>query len=186
MTVVVAVESPGGVLVGCDAFVGNADSRDVTVAPKWWRRAGLLIAYAGDILVPQVAACAPARFRRRVLESDADFVTRYARALREIHRERRVSFGQTDYLIAYRDGAYLVQSDATVVRSAHGYAAIGAGEDFALGSLATSEGRPPMARVTAALEAAERHATQVARPWRFAALSAPQDPSPPTAGLSCP
>lgn len=54
-----------------------------------------------------------------------------------------------------------------VSRSAWGYAAIGSGAPFALGSLASTEYHSPDERVRIALAAAVRHSVSCAEPLRF-------------------
>lgn len=178
MTVCIAIEHAGGVLVACDSFLGNFDERDVVAAPKWWRASGILIAYAGELRVPQLAAAAPKRLRHRRDESDAAYVGRYAEALRALHRARHVALSDTDYLLCYRGGAYVMQSDASLVRSGYGYAAIG--EAGVLRALAYSFLRepdlPPRERAAAVLDAEARHFTRCVPPWRFVDLPLPPAP----------
>lgn len=189
MTAIVAIEHGAGVLVACDSFLGNGAEADRIAEPKWWRASGILVAYAGDIKVPQLAAAAPKRLRHRAGEADAAFVQRYAEALRAIHRERHIALGHTDYLLAYRGRAYVAQGDASLVRSAFGYAAIGAGYRRALTALALSCAREPalapQERALAVLAAVAQHCPTVAPPWRWVDLpylqpapeAAPEDPA---------
>lgn len=172
MTACLAIEYDGGVLLACDSFLGTDDVRDETPSPKWWCAGPLVVGYAGGLTIPQAMARAPRAPRRRPGEPAEALVQRYAARLHAAHRAARVALDETDYVIAYAGVAWVVQPDASVARSARGYVAIGAGADYALGSLATTRGAPAR-RAKRALVAAARHCAQVAPPYR--AVEVPHD-----------
>ena len=62
---------------------------------------------------------------------------------------------------------YTAASNLGVYRSRRGYAAIGSGDQYALGALRATKDQPPRARVLAALRAAASHAPTVAGPFRI-------------------
>jgi hypothetical protein len=67
-------------------------------------------------------------------------------------------------LVGYRGALYCIDDDYSVGRSALGYEAIGCGDHFALGSLASTSGDPE-ARVQMALYSAALHSTSVCEPF---------------------
>ncbi len=162
MTCVVAVEDGDGVVVGCDAFMGTDIERDVGDRPKWWRVGRALVAFAGSFSVAQTAEGVRARPPPRRKPARAwvlSLAKRYRHACASVTRDE-------PFLLVAIDGeVWAIQPDWSVVRSAHGYAAIGAGAPVALGALAATVGVDAETRVRSALEASARHTTQVAPPF---------------------
>ena len=66
---------------------------------------------------------------------------------------------------------YTGASNLGMYRSRRGYAAIGSGDQYALGALHATKDMPPRARVLAALRAAAAHATTVVGPFRILRLT---------------
>ncbi|MER6892020.1 hypothetical protein [Streptomyces halstedii] len=79
------------------------------------------------------------------------------------------------FLVGVRGRLFCVESDFQVGEAVDGYAAVGCGDELALGALyATRRSRmAPARRLAVALEAAEQHSAGVRRP--FAYVSAPRD-----------
>lgn len=69
------------------------------------------------------------------------------------------------FLVGVRGSLFGIWGDFQVGSSRDGYLAIGCGEEYAIGSLHTSKGRPARARVKAALEAAAHHSGGVSSPF---------------------
>lgn len=69
------------------------------------------------------------------------------------------------FLVGYRGSIYLIDSDYQVAEPADAYAAIGCGQQVALGSLFTSGGEDPERRLLTALQAAERFSAGVRAPF---------------------
>jgi hypothetical protein len=82
-----------------------------------------------------------------------------------------------ELLVGVRARLFNVCSHMCVSESATSYDAIGSGAPQALGSLASTEGRPGPERVEVALRAAERHNGGVAAP--FTVLTSPARTGPP-------
>lgn len=162
MTCLVALERNGRVWVGSDSFFGTDDVRDVVDRPKWFRRSGVFIGYAGSFRAAQVVEnFATFRKRERGEAEAAYLVGTVASAFRKALNDARVR-STTQFLLAYRGKAYVLQEDYSVVRSSHGYVSIGAGAVFAHGALAVlSDGPDPREIVEKALGAAGRHSTKV-------------------------
>ena len=159
MTAVVAVEHPGGVMVGCDAFQGSEAWRDRGTKPKWFKLGPyLLVGYAGSLRPIQVARGALKAAPRKAGES-----------------------AETDeppsYIVAYDGVAYMVDEDYALIRSAHGVASIGAGEDIAYGAIAAARKlRPemdPREQVRFALALAAEHRNFVCEPFRTTDVKRP-------------
>lgn len=71
------------------------------------------------------------------------------------------------FLIGYKDKLYSIESDYQVGESFDNYMAVGSGEDFARGSLATTEGLglTPEERIHSALMAASKFSVGVSAPF---------------------
>lgn len=180
MTVIAAVEHPGGVLVGCDSCVAAGDALDTLDHPKWFRRrGGLLVAYAGSVRVAQAAELAPGWRGQREGEGDVDYLVNVvATAVRRaVNAAPGARNGEASYLLAYRGRVYEMAGNCVVIRSAFGYGAIGSGESCAKGALSALVGKvPPREALRAALAAAERHALGCKRPFRTVDLRWPPAP----------
>lgn len=82
----------------------------------------------------------------------------YARAV-----ETRESGGT--FLVGYAGQLFCIDSDYQVAKAADGFAAVGCGSSYALGSLYSTEGQEPRIRVAKALAAAERFSAGVRAPF---------------------
>lgn len=69
------------------------------------------------------------------------------------------------FLVAVAGELFAIDGDMQVGRHVDGYAAIGCGDNIALGSLHSTTGKPPRARVKAALTAAAHHSAGVTPPF---------------------
>ncbi|MFH9561225.1 hypothetical protein ACH4K7_33330 [Streptomyces globisporus] len=79
------------------------------------------------------------------------------------------------FLVGVEGRLFVVCDDYQVGEPADGYAAVGCGDDLALGALhATAHlGMTPRARLTAALAAAEHHSAGVTGPYSYASTPKP-------------
>lgn len=155
MTVLVAVESAEGVVLGCDSFLGTEDLRDLHTGPKWRRVGPLTIAHAGSVRHAQALARLRVDSRPRRREDVRDWIARAVVVpLVESGEWSRDKGADATLVIAYAGRAYEIAGDLAVHRSARGYTAAGAGHPYAYGSLHATQGRPAEERVRAALAAA--------------------------------
>jgi hypothetical protein len=79
------------------------------------------------------------------------------------------------FLVGVRGRLFEIESDYQVGESLDGYAAIGSGDDVALGALFATHhlGMSPEQRLTLALEAAQHHITSVRAPFLIECLEGP-------------
>ena len=181
MTCIVALEHAGAAWIGSDSFMGSADVRDQTDRPKFFARAGMAIGFAGSFRGAQLIEH---RVQFRPIKTGED-AQRYL--VVEVARKIRSSFsregaairtiGEADshdaeMLVCLQGQVWTIQDDYSVIRSAHGFAAIGAGQLFALGALAASSPKAaPRARLMAALRAAAKLSPQVSGPFHVAEVT---------------
>lgn len=74
------------------------------------------------------------------------------------------------FLVGYRGRLFTVESDFQVGELYEDYAAIGCGQDIALGSMYSTKGKPPDERIKTALEAAEEFSAGVRGPFNILKL----------------
>lgn len=97
-----------------------------------------------------------------------DFVSELRRTFDRCGWKRRSDDGEDKggtFLVGTQGQLFIVHSDFQVGVPTDDFAACGCGEEIALGSLYTSAGRDPEARVRTALEAAERFSAGVRGPF---------------------
>lgn len=181
MTVIIAAESPTGVVLGCDSYLGSHGTRLAISRAKWFVNGPCILAFAGSVRGAQVAEhwLKPFRAPKRNEPDESYLVTVVAASIRGAHEhvggeaEKLVEHNGAVFLVAFRGRVHLIQGDYSVARTRDGYAALGAGEDFALGALAATHGMPPRDRVRLALEAATRHCSHVSAPFHYTEQRAP-------------
>lgn len=74
-----------------------------------------------------------------------------------------------EFLLGYKGRLFKVQSDYSILESSNNYDACGCGEDFALGSLKTTEGLElsPINKIHKALQAASKFSVGVSAPFHI-------------------
>lgn len=179
MTCIVGLETADGVLLGADSWSDNGWSGERRADEKLFAAGPYVIGFTtsyrmGQLLRYRLALPAPVRVHEF---SDADLLafvaTEFVDAIRAIfkdggwgEREKEREKGGA-FLVALGGRLFGIEEDHQVMRSAHGYQAVGSGYQLALGSFATSEplGWEPAQRVGAALAAADRHCGGVNGPF---------------------
>ncbi len=161
------------VVMGGDSAMTNEEGDRTLRSPKVFERRGLLFGVSGEMRVGQLLQHVhevPVLANGHDLEQ---FVVRdLCGGLRTFLRDQAEELlpSQDDdelwqLLVGVRGRVFRICSHLSVMESATGYDAIGSATPQALGSLASTEGRPPRERVETALRAAERHHGGVAAPF---------------------
>lgn len=180
MTCIVGYEvRDGSVIFGADGFVGNDVSSSAESQPKFVKRGELVIAPGGSIRFAQVLFHGVTYPDPQPDEEDEAFIYRCVEEMRKALSAASYldSDGDAGYggeaLIGYRGGIYRLGPDFGFFRHARGFDALGAGEQFALGSLQSTLVFDPMEKVRRALDAAAALSSQVSKPFNFTELPAP-------------
>lgn len=80
-------------------------------------------------------------------------------------KNNEVEKGAT-FLVGYKSRLFRIESDYQVMETSHGYDAIGCGNEFAIGSLFTTQlFQEPEDRITWALKSSAQHSTGVSSPF---------------------
>lgn len=174
MTCIVAIKDGDKVLMGCDSIGSDGWRRESRTRPKLFMNGPLLIGYTTSFRMGQLLEL---NIEPPKLLPDEDpyvwmvkeFVPKVRTTLKEggfaAKKDEQESGGT--FLIALRGRIFSIHDDYQVGETVRGYAAVGSGEPFAMGSLFSTDGRPADERLRIALEAAHEMCATVAPPFHF-------------------
>ena len=177
VTCIVAIETPDGVWLGCDSQIGAWSNERLSV-PKFCEVApGVVVGVAGawrmaNILRHRWKPMPPApgvdldEWMFDSMEDIRRLLNEHG-ASKHDNSQQCTANGDSQSIVVVRGRAYSCGSCFSFFRPSTGYTAIGSGEPFALGSLATTRELEIDAesRVRLALESAERHNNGVLGPF---------------------
>ncbi len=182
MTAIAGVEHDGLVVIGGDS-AGVAGWRlQVRADEKVFRKGQMIFGFCGSFRLGQLLRHA-LTLPRRHQDDDVDqwLVVDFIDSVRQVlkdkgnaQKEKEQESADGSFLLGYEGRLYLVDSDYQVGRTVHGFAAVGCGDEIALGALhATAHTTmTPQQRVRAALEAAAEFSAGVRPP--FTILTQPE------------
>lgn len=173
MTCVVGVTDGTTVWIGADSAGVNGDSfaLQARADPKVFRRGALVMGFCGSFRAGQLLRLTlvpPAQLKD---EPDELYVcTRLTAAIRRCLREGGVEdekrLEDSTLLVGYHGRLFAIDlDDHQVAEQTHRFQAIGCAADIAHGSLYATRGGAPVARVLAALEAAQTFSAGVRAPF---------------------
>ena len=159
--------------MGGDSAMTSEDGDQTLRSPKVFLRQGLLFGFSGEARVGQLLQHVHDVPALVVGQDVEQFLVRdlcggMRTFLREQAEELLPSSDDDELwqlLVGVQGRVFRICSHLSASESAIGYDAIGSGTPIALGSLASTEGRPARERVEVALRAAERHHGSVAGPF---------------------
>jgi ATP-dependent protease HslVU (ClpYQ) peptidase subunit len=172
MTAIVGLVESGSVYIGGDSAGVAGMSLTVRADAKVFRKKGYLFGFTtsfrmGQLIryslkVPKVKGNLDAFMATTFIDALRDCLKAGGWALKENDREEGGTF-----LVGVQGRLFAVHSDYQVARAADGFAAVGCGDQIALGALlATADaGLSPRRRVLRALAAAERFSAGVRGPF---------------------
>lgn len=173
MTCIAAVIDDGKVYLGGDSLVSNGYAT-IPGATKVHRIGDLLMGFSGDVRDMQILkhAFTPPKiatrdwkrpWRAKTTDIETYLAGPFANALKQALGKDPHS---SAFVIGHKGRLFVSHIDYAFTEHAYGYVAIGTGGEIATGSLATSTGKP-LDRLKLALEAAEKHAPGVRRPFTY-------------------
>lgn len=176
MTAIAALVHDGVVWMGADSAAASEIEVIIRKDPKVVRRDGMLIGYAGNQRVGQLAQYGqplPNPSRRRSGDDPLVWMIRsFVPALRALLGEEAV--GNFWLLVGFEGRLFAVDNQFQIEEARDPVAAIGDGAPVALGAFhATPATMDPAKRVLLALEAAECYTTNVRGPFHLAFLHPP-------------
>lgn len=167
MTVIAGIAQGGLVYMGGDSQATASWSATTRIDRKVWVDGEWVFGYSGG---PRVAQLLRWDFDRPTLKDEqpieaylaTDFTKAYRTVLREggaLKTENGIDEAddKTRLMLGHAGRLFVIHSDFQVAETTDGYAAIGSGDDLALGALyATRRQRDPRRRIRIALEAAAK------------------------------
>jgi ATP-dependent protease HslVU (ClpYQ) peptidase subunit len=172
MTCIVGIGHQGRVYIGGDSagvaglsITVRADEKVFTVGPY---AMGFTTSFRmGQLLRYRLEPPDPGKTK----DLDGFMVTNFVDAVREcmsdggwLTRNDGQEEGGT-FLVGIRGTLYSIESDFQIGRPSDDYAAVGCGDDLALGALHATRGQSPRERIKTALRAAAHHSAGVTAPF---------------------
>lgn len=179
MTCIVGLVEGGKVYMGGDSSGVSSWTLTIRADEKVFCNGEFLIGFTTSFRMGQLLRYA---FTPPPIEGDlfAYMVTQFVTAVRACLKEGGYAKKENEqeeggtFLVGVRGRLFAVCGDYQVVASADNYAAIGSGEDIALGALCATYGDlPPRLCIERALSAAERHNIGVRGPFTVLYTGAP-------------
>ncbi|MBM0201808.1 hypothetical protein JNW90_00895 [Micromonospora sp. STR1s_5] len=171
MTAIVGLVHQGAVHIGGDsAGVGPGWSSSIRADEKVFRNGPYLMGFTSSFRMGQLlryALDAPKPGRDVERHMATVFVDAVRDTLRQggwITQESGRDLGGV-FLVGVAGRLFTIHGDFQVAEPADGYAAVGCGQDIALGSLYTTAGQNPRRRIRTALEAAAHFSAGVRGPF---------------------
>lgn len=171
MTCIVGIQEGGKVWIGGDsAAVGN-NTIQVIDEEKVFQNGDVIVGYTTSFRMGQILQnhwSPPARLEGQ--HPDHYVKTTLIESIRDVLKSKgyaEVSSNQESggkFLLGYKGTLYRVDNDYQVIKMRDKMTAVGSGEEFALGSLASTEGEPTE-RIEKALRAASRFNPYVREPF---------------------
>lgn len=174
MTCIVGIQHPEGVTIAADSAGSDGWTISSRADTKVFRNHGYLFGFCGSFRMGQLLHYSFIPPRPPARDVERFMTTVFVDAVRECLTEggyartkNGVETGGT-FLVGVNGHLFCVEDDYQVGRERHGFAAIGSGDEVALGSLHTTRTYTlsPRSRALAALKAAEELTTFVRGPFK--------------------
>jgi ATP-dependent protease HslVU (ClpYQ) peptidase subunit len=165
------IHTDGRVWIGGDSAGSCGPDLTLRADPKIFRNGDFLFGFTSSFRMGQVLRYKFQPPERHDQEIFSYMVTTFVDAVRACLKEagmaskdKEVESGGT-FLIGYQGRLFLIDGDYQVEEPLDGYDACGSGHALARGALFATHGMEPAARITVALQAAERHNCMVRGPF---------------------
>lgn len=168
MTCIVGIVNNNKVYIGGDTLGSNGHSKIERYDVKVFKKDNFIFGCCGSYRMGNLI-----RYKMKMpkIEKDidvmeymvVDFIDELRKTMREggfLKTENGVDEGGF-FLVGYKDRLFKVECDFQVAEVLCGYDSTGSGEDFALGSLYSTQKLTPRKRIQIALEAASFHCVSV-------------------------
>ena len=180
MTCIIGLISKDAIWMGADRLASGGNVKRTRLDPKVFKRrtkfGDFLIGYTTSYRMGQIL-----QYRLNIPQyNDEDImeymVEQFIESVREILKASGFAQVQNEveqggwFLVGFRGHLFSILPDYQVARVAEPYTAIGAGEEFALGSLWSTDQMDPESRITMALSAAAEFNPFVSSPFDIMSL----------------
>lgn len=172
MTAIAAIKENGKVWMGGDSAGVAGLSLQLRSDPKVFKNGEFLIGYTSSFRMGQLLRF---QFHPPTANEGQDkfeyMIQKFIPEVRSCLKSHgfatvesgQESFGQ--FIVGWRGSLYFVDSDLQVAEMRTEYFACGCGQELALGSMFSTEGKQPKARIETALKAAEAFSAGVRGPF---------------------
>ena len=173
MTCIVGLVGKDSVYIGADSASVRGWTIQVTNLPKVFLKGKFIIGYTASFRTGQILQYHLKVLTKKDGTNERYMITVFAEAVRDCLK--KYGFAKIDdneesggeFLVAFSGSLYYVGADYQVNSYKSGYAAVGSGEAFALGSLFSTSGMESPARVRLALKAASTYSATVISPFHI-------------------
>lgn len=172
MTCIVGLEQDGKVYIGGDSAAVGGQDIYASRTPKVFQNGRYLIGYTTSFRMGQLLQFSLGRITVKKKDPFAHLVTEFIPHLRTLFENggySRITNNKEaggSFLLGYKGKVYSIQSDFQVNSCIDGMMACGCGEDYALGSMySTQRIKDPEKRLIMALSAAAHYSTGVCEPF---------------------
>lgn len=172
MTAIVGLARRGKVYIGGDSAGVGGLSLTVRADAKVFRKGRYLFGFTTSFRMGQLIRYSLAAPKPKG-DLEAFMTTKFVDSLRKCLKDGGWARTEDEreeggtFLVGVQGQLFTIHADYQVARSVDGFAAVGCGDDIALGALYATKGRgmKPQARVKVALSAAERFSAGVRGPF---------------------
>lgn len=172
MTCIAAIIHDGSIYMGGDSAATSGNTQSERRDPKVFRSGDFIIGFAGSFRQGQLLAHSlipPTQQNGQ--DAYAFMVTDFVDAVRACLVAGSCAREDGDeFMVGYAGRLFVVHSDYQVAEKLVPYDAIGSGAEVALGSLCSTEHKPPRDRLLIALSAAEMWVSDVRGQFNYVTL----------------
>lgn len=173
MTCIVGLKTQDGIIIGGDSALSAGDTVRQISSPKVFRRGQFVIGCCDSLRVLQLVnfklSIPPIKGKELYKYMVVDFVDamrkcfKLSGAARKDNEEEEVS---GTFVVGIMDRLFIINDDYAVEECTDGFAVVGSGDEYSMGSLYSTTGEPDsVKRVITALEAASYFCKSVAPPF---------------------
>lgn len=174
MTCIVGIEHNGKVIMAADSLAANAYSKCVLAEQKIFKVGKFLIGCAGSGRAAQVIKYSLKVANKKSNQTELEYMCKnFAEAARKVIYEGGVIASKDEadlvdsvILIGYMGKLYVMEGDFQILQIETSFAAIGSGENVALGAMYALQGAPiePKKKLSIAIQAASYFVPSVGGP----------------------
>ncbi|MCM3387205.1 hypothetical protein M3649_03550 [Ureibacillus chungkukjangi] len=171
MTCIVGLLHNGVTYMGCDSLASNGHFKDIRNDKKMFKPdKRSIIGFTSSYRMGQLLMHEDNLFDDYTYLSHRYMVRNFIPKVIRLFEDGKFDINGNNggvFLIAHSKKLYRIDTDYQVIESKRNYSSCGCGEEFALGSLYSTEDSElnPQERITKALEAAEQFSVGVQRPF---------------------
>lgn len=171
MTCIVGIKTKDNVFIGGDTFASNGFTGRQTLRPKVFKKDGFLYGVCGSFRIIQLLEFTYNTPKRNIGETTNDYI--YGKISEDVRSVLKnggdvitkdgIDKMQGDFLFAYDNRLFIMQSDFSILETVSNYAATGSGEYHAEASLYSTEGiiKDPRERIKKAIICASNYVLSV-------------------------